>query len=495
MTAAALFLCLGLPGPIDLSFPRGSLSGWEGTGFRAASLTGGPSLRWGVQSGDAGVPSRTALLHQTFTLPADADSLVFQAAALRPAGLSDDRKLDVLLELPGGVYLRRQDNGPLPRCQAGRLADYCFAVAEHAGKTVRLLLIDQDTRPGCGLICSGFRIVPRTTVARIDPQSVGEIQLVRDLQRLVQGTERAVGRLDSRHFVAMGTASDEMLELMLFHGEWIYPEFLAHFREKGFALKPPSGRLQMVALDDQATFEAYLGRRMPDNVTGIYHPESNRLVVYDFARNRAFAAQREAIEASLRERQRQRPSLVQARQLGTFRRNVGDFQATVNTATIMHELAHQLSFNCGLLNREGDTPAWLAEGLAVYFEPTINGHWQGPDAPNRPRASDLARALKQDRLLSLRELVADDTWLTRGTREQVLLGYAQGWALFRLLMRERPRALRRYLEMIATRRTPDHRWTDFGECFGASLEPRYREYLLEVAQQEGGNLPRERGIR
>ena len=43
-----------------------------------------------------------------------------------------------------------------------------------------------------------------------------------------------------------------------------------------------------------------------------------------------------------------------------------------------------------------------------------------------------------------------------------LLGYAQSWALFRMLMEERPKQMRAYLTLIWDRRTSEHRLTDFG---------------------------------
>ena len=72
------------------------------------------------------------------------------------------------------------------------------------------------------------------------------------------------------------------------------------------------------------------------------------------------------------------------------------------------------------------------------------------------------------------------------TVDPVVLGYSQSWALFRLLMEERPRALRRYLELVYARRTPEHRLADFVEAFGdlAALERRYQEYLRELVRQQ-----------
>ncbi len=71
---------------------------------------------------------------------------------------------------------------------------------------------------------------------------------------------------------------------------------------------------------------------------------------------------------------------------------------------------------------------------------------------------------------------------------QVVLGYAQSWALFSMLMEQRPKALRKYLALIESRRTPDHRLTDFAEVFGTDfdkLEVSYQGYVREVVKQQG----------
>jgi hypothetical protein len=152
----------------------------------------------------------------------------------------------------------------------------------------------------------------------------------------------------------------------------------------------------------------------------------------------------------------------------------------------MHEVAHQLSFNCGLLNRAGDVPVWLAEGLACYCESTENGAWQGVGEPNSSRAATLARAGKS--LMPLRGLIENDDWIRRATTvDQVVLGYAQSWALFAMLMEQRPKALRKYLALIESRRTMDHRLADFAEVFGADLdkfEAGYQAYVRQVVQQQ-----------
>ena len=93
-----------------------------------------------------------------------------------------------------------------------------------------------------------------------------------------------------RHFMAVGDADDDVIEHRLYNCETIYAIFFDHFRKKGFTVRPPAGRMMVAAFDSQEGFEAYLGRRMSTAITGIYDPVSNRLVIYDYARNRAFQA-------------------------------------------------------------------------------------------------------------------------------------------------------------------------------------------------------------
>ncbi len=292
-------------------------------------------------------------------------------------------------------------------------------------------------------------------------------------------------RMDSEHFMAVGDADDDIIEHRLYNCEAIYAIFFDHFRKKGFAVRPPAGRMMVAAFDSQEGFEAYLGRQMSTAITGIYDPVSNRLVIYDYACNRAFQeAKKQGDEIAKKIKS---PSDRQ-RFVGAFSRNAREFRDDANIGTVMHETAHQLSFNGGLLNREGDVPVWLAEGLACYCESTTNSAWQGVGEPNPMRVEMLAIQMRgKGQFFSLKRLVESDDWLRRGaTNGQAALGYAQSWALYRLLMEERPADLRRYLELIQTRRTPDGRLDDFVAAFGgfSKMDSRYKEYIQEIIERE-----------
>jgi hypothetical protein len=153
----------------------------------------------------------------------------------------------------------------------------------------------------------------------------------------------------------------------------------------------------------------------------------------------------------------------------------------------MHEAAHQMSFNTGLLNRDGDLPLWLVEGLATYCEPVEQGRWKGIGEVNLERVRTLRRGVKgEEQLLPVRSLLESDQWLHGpGGSRRALIGYAQSWALVRMLMQEQPKGLKRYCELIHERRTPEHRLVDCAEMFGADLgklEKRHQEYVKRLVQ-------------
>jgi hypothetical protein len=284
--------------------------------------------------------------------------------------------------------------------------------------------------------------------------------------------------------VALSNADDAFNEARLQNCELIHGLFFDHFRARGFSVKEPAGKLMVAIFDSPAGLEAYVGTAMPKGVVGLYHTPSNRLLMYDFGQNANFVALRQRVEQA----GKSIGSDLDRQRYGTTVSRIGqEIRSGANIGTIMHETAHQLSFNGGMLNRAGDVPVWLAEGLACYCEPTENGVWLGLGEPNPDRLKSLAGALALDKHFSLRDLVSSDAWLRANPGGPgVLVGYAESWALFRLLFEVRPQALRAYLALIYSRKTPDHRLTDFGECFGPDLgrlEARLEEYMKQQVER------------
>jgi hypothetical protein len=486
--AIALTLAAPAAAPAaNLAFETGRLTDWEGEGFYLTAAGEGPARTFSACSGDRGNDRRTGLLHRTFTVPADAGVIRFSAAAVRPEGCKANADLDIVLEAAGRVYLPRQVRTAegwkaspelLPPGPDGKPHEYQWDVSRYAGQRVRIALVDRDERADCYVVCGGFR-----TAAREDILGKEFAALMLKLTR-----EHHLGpmeRFDSQHFVAITNALDDYTEDRLNNCETIYSLFFDHFRAKGFTVREPAGKLMVAVFDTQDGFEAYLGTKMPAAITGIYHRGTNRLVVYDYATNRALLAMQ---RAGQQQANKIAGGLIRQRVLGSVNRQVKEHREDANIGTIMHEVAHQISFNGGLLNREGDVACWLAEGLATYCESTANGAWQGIGEPNPQRVGSLAPIARgQAPFLPLKDLVGSDDWIRKAkTTEPVLQGYAQSWALFHLLMEERPQALRKYLELIYTRRTPDNRLADFVECFGdlTKLEARYQRYVRQLVSEQ-----------
>jgi hypothetical protein len=251
---------------------------------------------------------------------------------------------------------------------------------------VQIVIGDQDRRPGCHVFCSGFRNYPRTDTENRS--------FTRFMVLLTEDHKMAPPvRYESRHFTALSNADDQFTRLRLNNCELIYHLFFEHFQRHGIVLRKPKSRLMVAIFDSQAGFEAYLGQPMSPLITGIYHPKTNRLVVYDFGRNEMFSAlKRNALARGRAYGGR----IDQKRYVETVSRQAREFRTGANIGTTMHEVAHLRSFNSGMLNSEGDVPAWQAEGMACYCEATEDSTWLGIGEPNPHKLSTLSGALRGD---------------------------------------------------------------------------------------------------
>jgi hypothetical protein len=486
----ALALCLAASAPADapandnLDFHAGTLDGWEGEGFvLAPAARHGPTLECAVCSSDRGPAGRKAMLHRTVTIPPGAGVIRFTAQAVREKKCPPNDNLDVVLMAAGRRVVPKQVRkgsewqpaaSILPP-DNGRAREYVWDVRDYVGQSLRIALVDDDKRRDCFLVCGGFRFV---SADEHDGREFG-----RFMHHLTAENKLgAAQRFDSKHFTAYSNADDEFAAMRLNNCELIYDLFFEHFRKKGFRVHEPGAKMMVAIFDSQAGFEAYIGQRMPSAVTGMYHTKTNRLVVYDYGQNRAFEDAKRQARADAR---RIGSDLDRRRFIDTVNRRASEFRTEANIGTVMHEVAHQLSFNCGMLNRDGDTPFWLAEGLATYCEATENGAWQGIGETNPERIMPLAGpAHGRGGFIKLRDLLERDDWMK--DTKTALLAYAQSWALFKMLMEERPAQLRRFMELNCARRTGDHRPGDFAAAFGVEverLELRYQEFMKEQADR------------
>lgn len=465
----------------NLDLASGKLTGWDGDGF-AITTFGGPV------ASSAGARGK-AVLHRTFILPSTATHISFRAALFRPAGAGPGEMLDVVLEAANREFAPRQlltadgwiDAPRLLPPDGRRLREYRFDVAKLAGRRVRVALIDSDERPGCHVLAGGFAVATR------DDRNSQEFAADMVKLQKTHGLAKMM-RYETRHFLALSNAPAADSEYRLQSCEAIYAAFFDHFRKRGFETAPPAEKMLVAIFNTQAGYEALLGGSFGDGNTGVYNRLTNRLAVYDVGTNRSFVKGKRNLDSTAK---KGASDLERERRAVAFGRLARDYRDDTNLNTVMHEVAHQLSFNGGLLSRTGDVPLWLAEGLAVYCESSRRGVWQGIGEPNPTRAETLARQLRaKSAFIPLLSLVRGDEWARPPQFEgAVVLGYSQSWALFRLLIEERPKQLKAYLRAIADRKTPDRRLADFSEAFGdvAKLDRRYQAYLRETARKEAAS--------
>jgi len=224
----------------------------------------------------------------------------------------------------------------------------------------------------------------------------------------------------SPHFLAVGDAPESHQRQALAVCEALGEAFLVHFRGRGFTVDYPDRRLTVIALRDQDSYAALLANAPGKDVGGHYDLETNRLVIFDF-------------------RSQQAAIVAQAERVNLF--------------TLVHETAHQLSFNTGILNRQVDLPVCVSEGLATYVELWRPGVKNAIGGVNRPRIEALRQAVDW---IQIGDLLADDTALEPKTAQ---LAYAESWLLVHYLLR------------------------------ASSRQPRFRQYLAEV---QGSNKPADR---
>ena len=490
LTTLVAGLLLGQAPITNLDFGQGSLAGWEGGGFVHRKAEG--TFPAGASSDEATGGKATGTIRLVVDIPANARLLTFVACADGPGDFTPDHRLAVLLVVAGEkTALPRMTQSAAgqwiasPRIESpwlGKPRVYAWNVAPHREKRAQIVLVDQDERPGNHLFAGSFRFTTDAvggTTARRQPDhpdeaGASEPDFAAFMLDLVKKRKLApMSKFDSKRFAAIGNAPSEFSKDRVRNCEVFYDLFLKHFQQKGFTVAAPKERMMIAIFDSHAGFDSYFGRTMPEGIAGIYDTRSNRLILYDLATNRGLVAGKDAAMKQL--------SGAPNRNIETLERKINDWTKDANLSTTMHECAHLISFNCGLLNRRADVAAWLAEGLATYCESTDQGDWTSLGSLNPMRIDELHRVRGQ--FMSLTELIRDEKWL--GTN-RVLLGYSQSWALFHMLMNDRPKDLRRYLTAIHDHRTPESRLADFQHAFGdlAAVQVRYNAYLRDVMAKQ-----------
>ena len=190
------------------------------------------------------------------------------------------------------------------------------------------------------------------------------------------------------NYLGIGDAVDVFRSRTLGDCEAVRSDYMDYYRARGFDVAEPGRRLTVVTLTDDRSFAAFLGKReyalvresrQGPTVHGVYQPRTNRLVVFDH------------------------------RSLG---REIVPLGGSENLRALAHEATHQLTFNTGLLDRRGDVPLCISEGLAMYGEPRKTSGRTPPGELNEVRLHDLASTRRRKLTwIPVADLLANDRLL------------------------------------------------------------------------------------
>ena len=171
-------------------------------------------------------------------------------------------------------------------------------------------------------------------------------------------------------------------------------------------------------------------------------------------------------------------------------RRVADILATDAAvplvSTIVHEGIHQQILNRGMQQRLADTPLWLHEGLALFFEPpdpNSGRGWNQMGHINMLRYPGFMRTISTRAPGALEQLISTDDLFLNG--ETAIDAYAHAWAFNYFLIKEHPDKMAAYIRFMSQKEPLDFdpetnaetRLLEFKQHFGEDLGMIDREFI------------------
>jgi hypothetical protein len=288
------------------------------------------------------------------------------------------------------------------------------------------------------LLLGAILATTRPILARIGQGPSASEGADQDLKRALTSvqkvTDRSIQTLRSEHFQAVGDASESFMKITLGDCERIAQGYFDHFRAKGFDVRDPDRRLTLIVFVDERPYRRF-NKGVPESYAGLYKLTDNWLVVFD---------SRNATSRKLR-----------------------GYQA--NSLLLAHEATHLLAYNTGLLNRQGDVPRAITEGIATYSEARKLDGASAPGQINSMRLDSLAYSQRRVKWISVAELLTDEKAAFGPTEDRLGLAYAESWLLVYYLMTTPSRLpqFRAYLKSISKRTDAVHRLQDAESSFGS----------------------------
>ena len=240
-------------------------------------------------------------------------------------------------------------------------------------------------------------------------------------------------------------------------------------RKKKLSLQDPKFPLVVLIFKSKAEYQRYVDRDLGpgQDIVAYFQMQTNRVVMYDLT-----AGERRPGE-----------NISSTRRIEEIFQNPA---AVYMAATIIHEGTHQLMFNRGVQTRFADTPLWMNEGLAIFFEaPNLNNKrgWTKPGLVFGQRLYRFRNTLQTRPKDSIQRLLTDDARLTNP--ETAADGYAEAWAFNHFLLNKRSKEYIAYLKEHSEKPPlseldAEQRLEEFKKHFGDNFEKLEKDFLQYI---------------
>lgn len=241
--------------------------------------------------------------------------------------------------------------------------------------------------------------------------------------------------------------------------------FDTHWQRKKFKTKDPDYPLAVIIFSNKAEYERYMAKELGEVSPGLvayYNLQSNRVAMYDLTADRNDGHKRQISEV------------------------LADPRSIQMVATVIHEGTHQLMFNTGMQVRMSDTPLWLNEGLAMYFEtPDLSSKrgWRAIGRVNHMRLVHFKKSRQRRPADWLTLMLTSDKRFRESTT--ALDAYAESWAFCYFLLKEYEEKFVDYLKFMSQKpqqKADGHetRVSDFKKFLGEDLQALEREFLRYI---------------
>lgn len=239
-------------------------------------------------------------------------------------------------------------------------------------------------------------------------------------------------------------------------------------KKKKLKLTQPQYPLIVIIFGTRAQYQQYVDRELGPGQTMIayYNLQTNRVAMFDLTAD-----------------QRNPNQVMNDRNIDRVLQNPA---AVMMVATIIHEATHQLIFNRGIQTRFAETPLWLNEGLAMFFEaPDLRSKtgWQTPGKIFERRLIRFRQYLSTRPADSLKSLIMSDARLRDA--ENSIDAYAEAWAFNHFLLNRRSKEYVQYINHMSGKRvlhedSPETRLADFQQFLGEDLAKLDKEFIEYV---------------